>query len=66
MEALAFTPSTIILLVIILACVGLAIRRLARRGMCDCGDHCEEGGCHGCHDCKGCEAAEEMVRKMNS
>lgn len=56
------TASTLILLVAILGCAGLAVRRLARRGMCDCGSHCERG----CHGCKGCEATEEMVRKLHS
>lgn len=73
MEALSFTPSTVILLAIILACIVLAVRRLLKRGMCDCGDHCEEGGCHGCKGCasasdqgqsKGCPVAEDMVRKL--
>lgn len=47
----------------------LAIRRLAKRGLCDCGDHCE-GPCDGCpsqgccRGCKGCDVAEEMAQDM--
>ncbi len=73
MEALEFTPATIILLAIICGCVVLAVRRLMKRGMCDCGDHCEEGGCHGCSGCasapaqgqpKSCPVMEEKLSKL--
>lgn len=74
MEELTMTPATVILLIVILACVVLAVHRLVKRGMCDCSDHCE--GCG--HKSKGaasdasapsscacCQAADDMVKKMN-
>ena len=73
MEALDLTPSTIILLAIICGCVVLAVRRLVKRGMCDCGDHCEEGGCRGCSGCasapapgqpKTCLVMEDKFRNL--
>ena len=73
MEALDLTPSTIILLAIICGCVVLAVRRLMKRGMCDCGDHCEEGGCRGCSGCasapapgqpKTCLVMEDKFRNL--
>ncbi len=65
------TVSTAILLVIIVALTVLAIRRLWKRGLCDCSDACE-GGCAGCSKrcaSKGCEAAVscascEAVQRM--
>ena len=70
--------STVILSAIILACVVLAVRRLVRKGMCDCHD----GACEGCSKkgvagkasrnggasaqggCSCCSAADDMVAKM--
>lgn len=78
MQELTITPSTVILLLVILALAALAVRRLFKRGMCDCGDHCE-----GCSHRKGapsggafagtgtsggacahCSAADDMVKRM--
>ena len=66
MQELGITPSTIILLAIIIACAVLAIRRLRKRGMCDCDDHC--GGCSkkaAGGECPSCKAAETMVAHMD-
>lgn len=67
------TVTTLILLLVILACAILAVRRLWKRGLCDCNDACE-GGCAGCSKgcaSKGCEAAAscgscEAVQRMAS
>ena len=46
MQELGLNLPTVIILVVIAALAVLAIRRMTRRGLCDCGDHCE-GGCSG-------------------
>lgn len=67
MEELVITPSTVVLLAIILVGVVFAVRRLVRRGPCDCGDHCGEGGCHGgAKRSSCCAAADKMVEDMNA
>lgn len=48
MQDLTFTPSTAIILLVVAALVVLAVRRMVRKGLCDChGD----GGCSGCSGC---------------
>lgn len=71
LQELAITPSTIVLIVLILACVVLAVRRMLRRGLCDCHDGCE--GCTGkkmgsCGKgaCSRCEAVESMVSNIEA
>ncbi|WP_165062376.1 hypothetical protein [Adlercreutzia sp. ZJ154] len=70
MEELVITPSTVVLLLVIVACAALAVRRLLRRGMCDCGDSCESKGCAHCaKNCEPgaeCNAVKDMVAKMES
>ena len=53
MQELSLNFSTVVILLVILALAVLAIRRMTRRGLCDCGDHCGdgEGGCAGCSHC---------------
>lgn len=60
MQELGVTPSTLILLAIVIACAVLAIRRLRKRGLCDCNDRCS-----GCSECPSCKAAESMVVHMD-
>lgn len=60
MQELSLNLPTIVILVVIAALVVLSIRRMTRRGLCDCGDHCD-GACHGC---AGCAAAESMNAAM--
>lgn len=79
MQDLALNPVTVALLLAILGCAALAMRRLLHRGLCDCGDHCD-GGCSGCAGCAGhgapdgpmggalgatgcCPAAEAMAQR---
>lgn len=72
MQEIALTPSTIMLILLIGALAALAVWRLVRRGMCDCGDHCGSGACQHCaraRQCdpvKGCPAAADAVSKMRS
>ena len=64
-QDLVMTPATIVVALVIAALAFLAIRRLVRRGMCDCGDHCD--GCSkkkGSNACKTCSAAESMAARM--
>lgn len=44
------SASTLILSALIALGAVLAVRRLAKRGMCDYNDHCE-GCCKGCKNC---------------
>ena len=39
MQELGLNLPTVIILVVIAALAVLAIRRMTRRGLCDCGDH---------------------------
>ena len=72
MQEIVLTPSTVALLLLIGLLVALAIWRLVRRGMCDCGDECDSGACQHCaqaRQCdpaKGCSAAADAVSKMRS
>lgn len=73
MQELTWSPATVVLLLVIIAGIVLAVRRLFRRGLCDCNDHCGDEGCAGCHgkaaaahggakpSC--CAAAEDMVAR---
>ncbi|MCI9129415.1 MAG: hypothetical protein HFJ65_03725 [Eggerthellaceae bacterium] len=56
--------STIIILAIILVCAGFAVYRLVKRGMCDCGDHCGDGGCKK-GGCSHCSCADDMVKHLS-
>lgn len=53
MQEISLNFPTIVILVVIAALAVLSIRRMTRRGLCDCGDHCGdgEGGCAGCSHC---------------
>lgn len=62
MQDLGLNVSTVILLIIILALAVLAIRRMTRRGLCDCGGDCDGGSCHGCSSCS---AVDDMVKSMD-
>lgn len=63
MLAIEWNLATIVLMAAIVSLVVLAVRRLVRRGTCDCHDHdsgsaSRAGGCSGC---SGCGAADKMV-----
>ena len=71
MQELSLNFPTVVILLVILALAVLAIRRMTRRGLCDCGDHCGdgEGGGAGCSHCAsagrpdtsgGADAGDEM------
>lgn len=81
MLELEFTPSTAIILAVIAVLAFLAVRRLVRKGMCDCHD---DKGCSGCSGCakgapvggkaaatapgsqqSGCSAVDKMVERMS-
>ena len=70
LQEFVITPATIIVALVIAALAFLAIRRLVKRGMCDCGDHCDSGYCSACshkkgsNACKTCSAANDMVARM--
>lgn len=60
MVPLEITPATVVLGLVIVALAVLAVRRLFKKGLCDChGDKDHEGGCSGscsggCSGCSGC------------
>ncbi len=66
MQEIVMGPATLLVLLAIVAGAVLAARRLARRGLCDCGDRCDEG-CRGCRGCSGdapsCPAAESLAAR---
>lgn len=61
MFGLEFTPSTVVVALIIAALVFLAVRRMYRKGLCDCHKDGDEGCAGGCGGCSGCGAADKMV-----
>lgn len=60
MQEIGLNFPTIAILVSIAALAVLSIRRMSCRGLCDCGDHCDDG----CRGCTGCAAAESMNAAM--
>lgn len=66
MQDLVMTPGTLLALAVIVAWAVWAVRRMTTRGLCDCGDHCGDGGCGSGCSCSGCGAAEKMVADMSS
>ena len=59
--------STLVVLIVMAVLVALAVRRLKKRGMCDCKGDAEDGSCSGgCAGCSGCAAAERMAQSMNA
>ena len=69
MMGLVWTPSTIVVALVIAVLAVLAVRRIATRGLCDCHDYCgdsdsPQSGCGSCHGCSGCGAVECMVADM--
>lgn len=70
MMGLVWTPSTIVVALVIAVLAVLAVRRIAMRGLCDCHDHCGDSdsprsGCESCQGCSGCGAVECMVADMD-
>lgn len=80
MQELMMTPSTVLVLGIIAVLAVLAVRRMFKRGLCDCGksDGCGghgDAGCAGCVGCSAhtmpgkkptcCSASQAMVDKMD-
>lgn len=62
MLAMEFTPATVVLSLVLIVLAALAVRRLLRRGMCDCNDHCDCSS--GSAGCSGCGAVDKMVADM--
>ncbi len=67
MTALVWTPSTVVVALIIAVLAALAVHRIATRGLCDCRDHCGDSSSSsgGCAGCAGCGAVDRMVADMN-
>lgn len=66
MLPLEISPATVIIGLVIVVLAVLAVRRLVRRGTCDCHDHGggpAKGGCAagGCAGCTGCGVADALV-----
>lgn len=55
---LELTPSTAIVGLLVVAAMAWAVRRIVRRGLCDCKDHCGSASCTRCH------AVDRMVKEM--
>lgn len=66
MVPLEITPATVAVGCVIIAFAGFAIRRLMRRGACDCHDHGAGDSSGGCAGCSGCGAADRMLADMES
>lgn len=64
MAPLDISPATIILVLVIAALAALAVRRLMKRGTCDCHDHGGDSTKGGCAGCAGCGAVDTMVADM--
>ena len=52
------TPSTVVLGLLIVAAMVWAVRRITKRGLCDCKDRCGSGSC------SSCGAVDRMVKDM--
>ncbi len=69
LQEIAITPSTIIIVALILVGAVFAVRRIVLRGLCDCGDGCD--GCKGCshtkggHQCKACSVTGDMLKNID-
>ncbi len=69
LQELTITPSTIVIVALVLVGAFFAVRRIVRRGLCDCGDGCDS--CDACshkkgsRSCKTCAAADEMVKNID-
>ncbi len=61
---LEFTPSTVVVLAIVVAWAVWAVRRLWRNGMCDSHADSPRGCSGGCGGCAGCGAAVRMAADM--
>lgn len=59
MVDLAINVPTAIILLVVAAFVFLAIRRLVKRGMCDCKEGCGDSG-----GCAHCGAVDKMLADM--
>ena len=55
MQDLSLTPSTVVILLVIAALAVLAVRRMLRKGLCDCHS---DAGCSGCSGCSHGSAAQ--------
>lgn len=55
MLPLETTPATIIVGLLVIALIALAIRRVRKKGICDCGDCADQNGC------SHCSVADKMV-----
>lgn len=66
MLGLEFTPSTVVVSLVVLALAFLAVRRMMRNGVCDChkGDNAHGGCAGGCGGCSGCGSVDRMVADM--
>lgn len=62
MIPMEFTPATIALGLIMVVLIVMAVRRLLRRGTCDCHDHCDAS--KGSVGCAGCGVADKLVADM--
>lgn len=64
MLGLEFTPSTIIVALVVVVLMYFALRRLWRNGMCDCRKDEGGQGCS-CDGCSGCHTVVRMLADMN-
>lgn len=54
------TPATIVIGLLFIMLAIFAIRRLVRRGTCDCRDHCGDAS----EGCPGCGSVDKMISDM--
>ncbi len=68
---LTWTPSTVVVALVIAVLAVLALHRMITRGLCDCHDHCgdsssKSSGCGcSCTSCAGCASVDKMVENVN-
>lgn len=65
MQDLGISPATIIVAFVLCVLMVFVVRRMLRRGSCDCGGRCAKSSKHSGCSCADCEPAQTMVKDID-